>query len=246
MTDFQRSLAEELAELRREGRWHAPPVLQGPQGTEVELGGRRYLSLSSNNYLGLNTHPHLIQAAVAAAQKWGAGSGAVRTIAGTQTLHEELERRLAQFKGTEASLTLPSGFTANMAVLGAVLTDQDAVISDELNHASIIDGIRLTKARRYRFPHKDLDGLREQLRAAHRDGARRVLVVTDGVFSMDGDIAPLPGIVKLAEELEAAVMIDDAHGSGVLGRCGRGSVDHFQLEGRVQIQLGTLSKAIGV
>jgi glycine C-acetyltransferase len=161
-------------------------------------------------------------------------------------LHEELEQKLAVFKGTRAALTLPSGFTANLAVLGSVLGEADAVVSDELNHASIIDGIRLTKARRYLFPHKDMPGLEQRLTEARGGGARRILVVTDGVFSMDGDIAPLPEIVELAEAYGAAVMVDDAHASGVLGRNGRGSIDHFQLEGRVQVQVGTLSKAVGV
>lgn len=246
MSDFEESLGEELSELRREGRWHPLTVLESPQDSEVEIGGKRFINLCSNNYLGLNTHPHLIEAAIAATKKWGAGSGAVRTIAGTQLLHEELEQKLAVFKGTRAALTLPSGFTANLAVLGSVLGEADAVVSDELNHASIIDGIRLTKARRYLFPHKDMPGLEQRLTEARGGGARRILVVTDGVFSMDGDIAPLPEIVELAEAYGAAVMVDDAHASGVLGRNGRGSIDHFQLEGRVQVQVGTLSKAVGV
>ena len=246
MSDFEESLGEELSELRRAGRWHPLTVLESPQDSEVEIGGKRFINLCSNNYLGLNTHPHLIEAAIAATKKWGAGSGAVRTIAGTQLLHEELEQKLAVFKGTRAALTLPSGFTANLAVLGSVLGEADAVVSDELNHASIIDGIRLTKARRYLFPHKDMPGLEQRLTEARGGGARRILVVTDGVFSMDGDIAPLPEIVELAEAYGAAVMVDDAHASGVLGRNGRGSIDHFQLEGRVQVQVGTLSKAVGV
>jgi glycine C-acetyltransferase len=246
MSDFEESLGSELDQLRRAGRWQALTILEGPQGAEVEIDGQRFINLCSNNYLGLNTHPRLIEAAIAATQKWGAGSGAVRTIAGTQLLHEELERKLAEFKGTPAALTLPSGFAANLAVLGAVLSEGDAVVSDELNHASIIDGIRLTKARRYLFPHKDMGGLEQRLEEARKDGCRRILVVTDGVFSMDGDIAPLPEIVGLAEAQGAAVMVDDAHASGVLGRNGRGSVDHFGLEGRVQVQVGTLSKAVGV
>ena len=246
MIDFEESLGEELAQLRQEGRWHPLTVLESPQDAEVEIGGQRFINLCSNNYLGLNTHPRLIEAAIAATTKWGAGSGAVRTIAGTQLLHEQLEAKLAQFKGTSAALTLQSGYAANLAVLGATLGEADAVVSDELNHASIIDGIRLTKARRYLFPHKDMAGLEQRLTEARRDGARRVLIVTDGVFSMEGDIAPLPEIVALAEAQGAAVMVDDAHASGVLGRNGRGSVDHFQLEGRVQVQVGTLSKAVGV
>ncbi|MGH7611615.1 MAG: glycine C-acetyltransferase [Candidatus Dormibacteria bacterium] len=246
MSDLDLSLEEDLERLRQEGRFRALAVLQGPQDAEVVIDGQRLINLSSNNYLGLNTHPHLIEAAVRATKTWGAGSGAVRTIAGTQALHEELEQRLALFKGTQAALTLQSGYTANLAVLGSVLGEQDAVVSDELNHASIIDGIRLTKARRYLFAHKDMGALAERLQQAQRDGNRRILVVTDGVFSMDGDIAPLPAIVERAEAVGAAVMVDDAHASGVLGRNGRGSVDHFQLEGRVEIQVGTLSKAVGV
>ena len=246
MSDLISSLTEEVAALRAEGRLRDLVVLQSPQDAEVEIGGRRVINLSSNNYLGLNTHPRLIEAAVAATRAWGAGSGAVRTIAGTLAIHEELEARLAAFKGTQAALTLQSGYTANLAVLGACLEEPDAVVSDELNHASIIDGIRLTKAHRYRFGHRDLDDLEAQLAAARRDGCRRVLVVTDGVFSMEGDIAPLPGIVERAEAEGAAVMVDDAHASGVLGRHGRGSVDHFGLHGRVEIQVGTLSKAMGV
>ncbi len=246
MNDLLQSLRHELAALDAEGRLRPLAVLEGPQDAEVTIAGRRLVNLSSNNYLGLNTHPRLVEAAVAATRTWGVGSGAVRTIAGTQALHEELERRLAAFKGTEAALTLASGYTANLGVLGAVLDEPDAVVSDQLNHASIIDGIRLTRAHRYRYAHADLDDLEAQLAAARRDGCRRILVVTDGVFSMDGDIARLPGIVERAESAGAAVMVDDAHGSGVLGRAGRGTVDHFDLHGRVLIQVGTLSKAVGV
>ncbi len=246
MNDLNQSLADELEQLRREGRFRALAVLEGPQDSEVVIGGQRLINLSSNNYLGLNTHPRLIEASCEAARKWGAGSGAVRTIAGTQSIHEELESKLAAFKRTPAALTLQSGYAANLAVLGGVLGEPDAVVSDELNHASIIDGIRLTKAHRYLFPHKDMGGLEQRLEEARRDGRRRVLVVTDGVFSMDGDIAPLPQIVERAEAAGAAVMVDDAHGSGVLGEGGRGSVSHFRLEGRVAIQVGTLSKAVGV
>ncbi len=246
MTDLDISLGAELEQLRAEGRFRPLVVLDSPQDAEVVIEGRRLINLSSNNYLGLNTHPRLKEAAIEAVRVWGAGSGAVRTIAGTQSIHEELETRLAQFKGTAAALTLQSGYTANLAVLGGVLGEQDAVVSDALNHASIIDGIRLTKAGRYLYPHSDLDGLEQKLEEARRDGRRRVLVVTDGVFSMDGDIALLPAIVERAELAGAAVMVDDAHASGVLGRAGRGSVDHFGLEGRVAIQVGTLSKAVGV
>jgi glycine C-acetyltransferase len=246
MSDLDTSLRADLDQLRQEGRFRPLVVLDSPQEAEVLIEGRRLINLSSNNYLGLNTHPRLKQAAIEAVTTWGAGSGAVRTIAGTLSIHEELEARLAAFKGTAAALTLQSGYTANLAVLGGVLGEADAVVSDALNHASIIDGIRLTKASRYLFPHRDMDGLQQRLEEARQDGRRRILVVTDGVFSMDGDIAPLPEIVERAEAFGAAVMVDDAHASGVLGRNGRGSVDHFRLEGRVAIQVGTLSKAVGV
>ena len=219
-------------------------MLGAPQDTETVVDGKRVLNLSSNNYLGLTTHPKLKSAMVKATDEWGAGSGAVRTIAGTMAVHEELERRLAAFKHTEASLVLQSGFTANLGVLQSLVKEGDVIISDELNHASIIDGIRLSKAERSIFRHRDLDDLERHLQK-HRD-KRVKLVVTDGVFSMDGDIAPLKGIVERAEAYAALVMVDDAHASGVLGKNGRGTVDHFSLHGRVDIQVGTLSKAIGV
>ena len=209
------------------------------------------ISLSSNNYLGLATHPRLVEAASAAVRDLGVGSGAVRTIAGTMELHQELERRLAEFKHTEAVLTFQSGFAANSGVIPTITTEHDLIVSDELNHASIIDGVRLSKASRAVFPHRDVDGLEKVLREARAAGGphgpyRAILVITDGVFSMDGDIAPLPGICEVAERYEAAVMVDDAHASGVLGRNGRGTVDHFDMHGRVDIQVGTLSKAVGV
>ncbi|MFN2464520.1 MAG: glycine C-acetyltransferase, partial [Candidatus Dormibacteria bacterium] len=237
-------LQEELDQLRADGLYRPLAVIESPQGTEVTIGGRRLINLSSNNYLGLNTHPRLVRAAVEATERLGAGSGAVRTIAGTLSIHEELERRLADFKHTEASLTLQSGYATNLGILSSVLVEGDVVISDELNHASIIDGIRLTRADRIIYRHNDLDSLQEALEKAGK--FRRKLVVTDGVFSMDGDIAPLPGIVERAEAHNAMVMVDDAHASGVLGQNGRGSVSHFGLEGRVEIQVGTLSKAMGV
>ncbi|HET9016564.1 MAG TPA: glycine C-acetyltransferase [Thermomicrobiaceae bacterium] len=236
-------LAEELDRLKEQGLYHALRVVQTPNEAVFVVDGQRVINLSSNNYLGLTTHPHLIEAAIDATRRFGVGSGAVRTIAGTMSLHEELERRLAAFKHTEASLTFQSGFTANVGVLQSMLSDNDVIISDQLNHASIIDGIRLSRAQRKIYPHKDMDGLEQALKES---GDFRVrLVVTDGVFSMDGDIAPLPEIVALAERYDALVMIDDAHASGVLGKNGRGTVSHFGLEGRVQIQIGTLSKAIG-
>jgi glycine C-acetyltransferase len=237
-------LADELDQLRRQGLFRPLRVLDSAQDTEVVVDGKLVLNLSSNNYLGLTTHPRLKTAMIEATEKWGAGSGAVRTIAGTMTVHEDLERRLADFKHTEASLVLQSGFTANLGVLQSLVKEGDVIISDELNHASIIDGIRLSKAERSIFKHRDMDDLERHLEM-HRE-KRVKLVVTDGVFSMDGDIAPLPAIVERAERFGALVMVDDAHASGVLGKNGRGSVNHFGLEGRVDLQMGTLSKAIGV
>jgi glycine C-acetyltransferase len=237
-------LADELDQLRRQGLFRPLRVLESAQDTEVVVDGKLVLNLSSNNYLGLTTHPRLKTAMIEATEKWGAGSGAVRTIAGTMTVHEDLERRLAEFKHTEASLVLQSGFAANLGVLQSLVKEGDVIISDELNHASIIDGIRLSKAERSIFKHRDMDDLERHLEM-HR--TKRVkLVVTDGVFSMDGDIAPLPAIVERAERFGALVMVDDAHASGVLGKNGRGSVNHFGLDGRVDLQMGTLSKAIGV
>ena len=246
-------LGDELEELKRQHLYRPLRVLSSMQGPECTVDGRRVVSLASNDYLGLTHHPRLLAAAERAVREFGAGSGAVRTIAGTMTLHEELEATLARFKGTEAVLTFQSGFTANTGVIPTITGEDDLIVSDALNHASIIDGMRLSKAPRKVYPHKDVAALREILRQARErgrpDGAgpyRLVLVVTDGVFSMDGDIAPLPGIVAAAEEFGAAVMVDDAHASGVLGRNGRGSVDHFGLHGRVTVQVGTLSKAVGV
>jgi len=240
------SLQGDLDQLRRDGLFRPLRVLESPQAAEVVIGGRRLINLSSNNYLGLNTHPRLVDAAVQAAREWGAGSGAVRTIAGTQTLHEELERRLATFKMTPAALTFQSGYTVNVGVLGAMLEEGDVVVSDKLNHASIIDGIRLTKADRILYEHTDVDDAERALKQAREKNYRRILLVSDGVFSMDGDIAPLPQLVERAEHYGAAVMVDDAHASGVLGRNGRGTTDHFDLHGRVALNIGTLSKALGV
>jgi glycine C-acetyltransferase len=239
-----RFLVEELDQLRQQGLYRPLRVLGSAQDTEVVVDGKHVLNLSSNNYLGLTTHPRLKTAMIEATEQWGAGSGAVRTIAGTMTIHEDLERRLAAFKHTEASLVFQSGFTANLGVLQSLVKEGDVIISDELNHASIIDGIRLSKAERSIFKHRDMDDLERYLEK-HRD-KRVKLVVTDGVFSMDGDIATLPAIVERAERFGALVMVDDAHASGVLGENGRGSVNHFGLDGRVDLQMGTLSKAIGV
>jgi glycine C-acetyltransferase len=250
-------LGDEIAQLKDQNLYRPLRVLSSPQAAEVVVDGHELINLSSNNYLGLTTHPKLKEAAIAATRDFGAGSGAVRTIAGTMTIHEQLEAELAEFKHTEAVLTFQSGFTANTGVIPVVTGENDLIVSDALNHASIIDGMRMSKAPRVVFPHKDVAALREQLRDARARGRaltggpagepyRLILVVTDGVFSMDGDIAPLPGIVAAAEEFGAAVMVDDAHASGVLGRNGRGSVNHFGLDGRVAIQVGTLSKAFGV
>jgi glycine C-acetyltransferase len=247
---------DELAQLRAQHLYRPLRIMASAQGPVVELDGREVISLSSNDYLGLTHHPRLRGAALRAVETYGAGSGAVRTIAGTMTLHEELEAALAEFKGVEATLTFQSGFTANTGVIPTVTGEADLIVSDGLNHASIIDGMRLSKAPRVIYPHKDVGALRALLEEARRTGRtdaghegephRLILVVTDGVFSMDGDIAPLPGIVEAAEAHGAAVFVDDAHASGVLGRDGRGTVDHFGLHGRVAIQVGTLSKAVGV
>ena len=246
-------LGEELDDLRNRHLYRPLRVMSSGQGPIVSVDDRRLISLSSNDYLGLTHHPRLREAALQAVRDFGAGSGAVRTIAGTMTLHEELERDLAAFKGTEATLTFQSGFSANTGVIPTITGEQDLIVSDELNHASIIDGMRLSKAPRKVYPHGNVGALAEILTEARdkgRDGTglpyRLILVVSDGVFSMDGDIAPLPGIVEAAEAAGAAVFVDDAHASGVLGRDGRGSVDHFGLHGRVAIQVGTLSKAVGV
>ncbi|HJW22534.1 MAG TPA: glycine C-acetyltransferase [Candidatus Limnocylindrales bacterium] len=246
-------LADELADLKAKHLYRPLRVMSAAQGPVTTVDGREVISLSSNDYLGLTHHPRLREAALAAVRDFGVGSGAVRTIAGTMTLHEALEADLAEFKHTEAVLTFQSGFTANTGVIPTITGEADLIVSDALNHASIIDGMRLSKAPRKVFAHKDMAALREVLReateAGRDDGSgpyRSILVVTDGVFSMDGDIAPLPGIVEAAEAYGAAVFVDDAHASGVLGVDGRGSVSHFGLEGRVQIQVGTLSKAVGV
>ena len=245
-------LADELAALQERHLYRPLRVMSSAQGPIVSVDERRLISLSSNDYLGLTHHPRLREAALAAVREFGVGSGAVRTIAGTMSMHEELEAELAVFKGTPAVLTFQSGFTANTGVIPTVTGETDLIVSDELNHASIIDGMRLSKAPRRIYRHADVEGLRAVLAEARemgREGTgepyRLILVVTDGVFSMDGDIAPLPGIVGAAEDFGAAVMVDDAHASGVLGRNGRGTVDHFGLHGRVAIQVGTLSKAVG-
>jgi glycine C-acetyltransferase len=240
-------LDAEIEELKAKGIFRRLRVVQTEQKSRCVIDGKEVITLSSNNYLGLNTHPKLMAAAAEAVRDYGAGSGAVRTIAGTMTLHEQLEQRLADFKHVEATLTFQSGFTTNTGVIPILAPEGAVIVSDALNHASIIDGIRLTKAERKIFPHGDIDALRAALHEIRQtDADRTILVLTDGVFSMDGDIAKLPEIVEAAEDADAIVYVDDAHGSGVLGRNGRGTVDHFGLHGRVQVQVGTLSKAIGV
>jgi glycine C-acetyltransferase len=242
-------LDAEIEDLKAKGIFRRLRVVQSEQKSRCVIDGKEVITLSSNNYLGLNTHPKLVEAAASAAREFGAGSGAVRTIAGTMTLHEELEQRLADFKQVEAVLTFQSGFTCNTGIIPILAPAGAVIVSDALNHASIIDGIRLTKAERKVFPHADMDAMRtilRDIRSAPGGADKTLLLLTDGVFSMDGDIAKLPEIVDAAEEANAIVYVDDAHGSGVLGRNGRGTVDHFGLHGRVQVQVGTLSKAIGV
>ncbi len=244
-------LGDEIAELKAKELYRPLRIMSGPQAVHTIVDGRPVISLSSNNYLGLTTHPRLVAAAERAVRELGVGTGAVRTIAGATELLEELERRLADFKHVEAVLTLQSGLTANSGTIPAITGEGDLIVSDELNHASIIDGVRLSKADRAVFAHREVGALEDVLRSARAMGGkagpyRHILVITDGVFSMDGDIAPLPGICEVAERYEAAVFVDDAHASGVLGRNGRGTIDHFGLHGRVDVQVGTLSKAIGV
>ena len=238
-------LKERLAELESKGLAIRPRTLEGPTGARARFDGRDVINLASNNYLGLANHPRMNAAASSAAAELGAGTGAVRTIAGTMTMHEELERRFAEFKQAEDALMFQSGFTANAGTVAAVLDKEDVIVSDRLNHASIIDGARLSRSEIKVFEHKDAQHADELLAETARPG-RRQLLITDGVFSMDGDIAPLPDLVEVAERRGAIMMIDDAHASGVLGKGGAGTVDHFGLHGRVDIQVGTLSKAIGV
>ena len=237
-------LSDELEKLREQKLYQKLRILETEQRPVARFDGREVINLSSNNYLGLTTHPKLKQKALEAIEKYGVGSGAVRTIAGTMTLHMALEEKIAQFKHVEASVVFQSGFTANAGTVQAILGKEDVIISDELNHASIIDGCRLSRAEIKVFPHKDMEACEKVLKEIENRPGRKLLI-TDGVFSMDGDIAPLPQLVELAEKYGCIMMIDDAHASGVLGRNGRGTVDHYNLHGRVDIQVGTLSKAIG-
>jgi len=232
-----------LDSLKQQGLFRHLRILEGEQKPAATIDHRHVVNLSSNNYLGLTTHPRLRDAARDALDRLGVGSGSVRTIAGTMTIHMELEQRLAAFKNTEAVVVFQSGFAANAGTVAAVLSKDDVVVSDELNHASIIDGCRLSRAAIKVFPHKDVDAARRVLQEL--PAAQRKLLITDGVFSMDGDLGALPGLCALAEEFGCIMMVDDAHASGVFGRNGRGTIDHFDMHGRVDIQVGTLSKAVG-
>jgi glycine C-acetyltransferase len=237
-------LSDQLGDLKTKGTYFRLRVLEDEQAPECTFDGRHVINLASNNYLGLTTHPKLRAAALEATRKYGVGSGAVRTIAGTMKVHMELEEKIARFKNVEASVVFQSGFAANSGTVSAVLGKDDFIVSDELNHASIIDGARLSKAKILVFRHKDVAHAEEQLKSVANQPGRKLLI-TDGVFSMDGDIAPLPALCDLAEKYGAIMMVDDAHASGVLGKNGRGTIDHFGMHGRVDIQVGTLSKAIG-
>ena len=239
-------LADELEALRSRGLYNTMRHLDGPQGPWLSVDGRRVLNFCSNNYLGLANDPRLVAAAKEALDRYGIGPGAVRTIAGTMTIHDELERRLAEFKEADAAISLQSGFAANLGVIPALVGSGDVIVSDELNHASIVDGVRLAKAARKIYRHADVADLTARLEEARAEGGRRILVITDGVFSMDGDVAPLDRIVEAADRFDAMVMVDDAHGEGVLGKGGRGIVHHFGLQGRVEVEVGTMSKAFGV
>lgn len=238
-------LTAQLEEMRAAGTYYRLRELQSACEPVCIADGREVINLASNNYLGLANHPKLKEAAIRAVRELGAGTGAVRTITGTMAIHMELERRIAAFKNTEACVVFQSGFTANAGTVSAILGPEDHIVSDELNHASIIDGCRLSKAKIHIFRHRDAAHAEEILAGLQNEPGRKLLI-TDGVFSMDGDIGPLPQLVEIAEKYGAIMMVDDAHASGVLGRNGRGTVDHFGLHGRVHIQVGTLSKAIGV
>ncbi len=237
-------LTDELNDLKAKGTHFNLRVLEDEQAPVCTFDGKKVINLASNNYLGLTTHPKLREAALEATRKYGVGSSAVRTIAGTMKIHMELEEKIARFKNVEACVVFQSGFAANAGTVSAVLGKEDFIISDALNHASIIDGARLSRAKILVFRHKDLAHAEEQLASVKNESGRKLLI-TDGVFSMDGDIGPLAGLCDLAEKYGTIMMVDDAHASGVLGRNGRGTVDHFKQHGRVDIQVGTLSKAIG-
>jgi len=236
-------LATDLDSLRAQGVYRHLRILDGRQQATSSFDGKSVVNLSSNNYLGLTTHPKLVERALAALEEFGVGSGSVRSIAGTMAIHMELERRLAAFKQVEGVVVFQSGFAANAGTVSAILTKEDVIISDELNHASIIDGARLSRATIKVFPHKNVAAARTILESLPRE--QRKLIITDGVFSMDGDLGAVPDLCALAEEFGCIMMVDDAHASGVFGKNGRGTIDHFGVHGRVDIQVGTLSKAVG-
>lgn len=239
-------LEENLQQLKEQGLYNRIDVVEGANGPVIEIGGRRLINLSSNNYLGLATNKELKEAAKRAIDRYGVGAGAVRTINGTLDLHAQLEEKIAEFKGTEAAISYQSGFNCNMAAISAVMGKDDCILSDQLNHASIIDGCRLSKAHIVAYTHSDMDDLRKKAKEAAESGRfRKIMVITDGVFSMDGDLAKLPEIVEIAKEFDLITYVDDAHGSGVTGN-GRGTVKHFGLEKEIDFQIGTLSKAVGV
>jgi glycine C-acetyltransferase len=238
-------VSDALNDLRAKGVAPKLRVLQGEQKTHADFDGKEVINLASNNYLGLTSHKALKRAAIEAVRKYGAGAGAVRTIAGTMKSHMDLEEQIAKFKNVEACVVFQSGFTANAGTVSAILGKEDLIVSDELNHASIIDGARLSRATIKVFKHKDVADC-ERILQETADFPGHKLIITDGVFSMDGDIAPLPALCDLAEKYNCIMMVDDAHSSGVLGRGGRGTIDHFNVHGRVHVQVGTLSKAIGV
>lgn len=243
---LQNYLEENLQDLKDNGLYNEIDVLEGPNGPTIKINGRELINMSANNYLGFATHPRLKQAMIEATEKYGAGAGAVRTINGTQDIHVELEKKIAEFKHTEAAIAFQSGFNCNMGAISAVMGKGDAILSDELNHASIIDGCRLSRAKIIRVKHQDMDDLRQKAKEAVESGEYgKIMYITDGVFSMDGDVANLPDIVKICEEFDIMVYVDDAHGSGVMGK-GAGTVKHFGLSDKVDFQIGTLSKAIGV
>ncbi|MEM3075328.1 MAG: glycine C-acetyltransferase [Candidatus Bilamarchaeaceae archaeon] len=242
---LQNDLKAELEALEAQNLLWNPKTLEGPSSARATVAGKEVLMLCSNNYLGLSNNPVLKRVAIAAVRKYGVGSGSVRPIAGTMDLHLKLEETIARFKRTEDALYYNTGFTANSGAIPALLREGDVVISDELNHGSIIDGVRLTKAERMIYKHRDVGDLETKLKEARAKNPKRILIVTDGVFSMDGDVAPLDKIVPLAEQYGACVYVDDAHGDGVMGEGGRGTVSHFKLEGRVDVDMGTFSKGFG-
>ncbi|MCT8975617.1 glycine C-acetyltransferase [Clostridium sp. CX1] len=244
---LEKFLTENLNDLKSKGLYNEINTVIGANGPIIEVNGKRLINLSSNNYLGLANNERMIEASIKATEKYGVGAGAVRTINGTLDIHDQLEETLAKFKHTEAVITFQSGFNCNMGAISAVMNKNDAILSDSLNHASIIDGCRLSGSKVIRFEHADMDELRKKAKEARDSGQyEKIMVITDGVFSMDGDIAPLPEMVKIADEFDLITYVDDAHASGVLGENGSGSATHHNLVGKIDFQIGTLSKAIGV